>query len=164
MAIASRTTTERLLLVLTSALFTAGGVWMADSGESFGWIVAGFFGLCLLVAIVEPWFPKRDLSSDFRLVMTEEEIACEHPKRKRESIRWEDVNRIWYVTTSGGPWLPDEWLFFLGENGGCSFPTEAIGIDGIWNELKQRFDGFNYEPIIRGGTDDAKHLCWERSR
>ena len=163
MAIVTRTTTERLSLLLVSALFTAGGVWMGNSGESFGWLVAGFFGLCLLVATFEPWFPKRDVSCDFRLVMTEEEIACEHPRRKRESIRWEDVNRIWYVTTSAGPWLPDEWLFFIGESGGCSFPTEAIGIDGIWDELKQRFAGFNYEPIIRGGTDDAKHLCWERS-
>jgi len=30
--------------------------------------------------------------------------------------------------------------------------------------LKERFAGFDYKPIIHGGTDDAKHLCWERNR
>jgi len=163
MAIVSRIATDRLFALLISALFTAGGVWTIVSGDSFGWYVAGFFGLCLLVAVFEPWFPKPNLSCDYRLVITEDEVACEHARRKRESIRWEDVNRIWYVTTSNGPWFPDEWLLFLGENGGCSFPTEAIGFDGIWDELKQRFAGFDYEPLIRGGTDDAKYLCWERS-
>src|SRR5262245_65397636 len=163
MAIASRITTDRLFMLLVSALFTAGGVWMSVSADSSGWFVAWFFGLCLLVAIFEPWFPKPQASCDYRLVITEDEVACEHPKRKRESIRWENVNRIWYVTTSDGPWFPDEWLFFLGEDGGCSFPTEAIGIEGIWDELKQRFAGFDYKPIIHGGTDDAKYLCWQRS-
>ena len=163
MAIVSGMTTDRVFLLLVSALFTAGGVWMIVSGDSSGWFIAGFFGLCLLVAIFEPWFPKSQVTCDFRLVITKDDIACEHPKRKRESIRWQDVDRIWYVTTSTGPWLPDEWLFFIGESGGCSFPTEAIGIDGIWDELKQRFAGFDYGPIIRGGTDDVKYLCWQRS-
>jgi hypothetical protein len=163
MAIVSRTTRDRVFLLLVSVLFTAGGLWAAESGDSFGWFVAAFFGVCLFVAIFEPWFPKHDVSCDYRLVITNDEVACEHPQRRRESIRWDDVNRIWYVTTSAGPWLPGEWLFFIGESGGCSFPTEAIGIDVIWDELKQRFAGFDYGPIIRGGTDDAKHLCWQRT-
>jgi hypothetical protein len=36
---------KRLFTLLVSTLFTAGGLWMAASGESFGWYVAGFFGL-----------------------------------------------------------------------------------------------------------------------
>lgn len=154
----------RLFTLLVSVVFSAGGIWMIASGNSFGWFVAGFFGLCLLVAIFEPWFPKPHVSCDYRLLITNVEIACEHPKRKRESIRWEDVNRIWYVTTSDGPRFPDEWILLEGEHGGCSFPTEATGFDGIWDELKQRFPGFDYKPLIRGGTEDAKHLCWERQR
>src|SRR5215831_8316952 len=106
----------------------------------------GFFGLCLLVAVFEPWLPKPDVSCGYGLLITQEEVACEYLKRKRESIRWEDVNRIWYVTTSAGPWLPDEWLVFEGETGGCSFPTEAMGMDGLWDELKQRFAGFDSKP------------------
>ena len=68
------------------------------------------------------------------------------------------------MTTSDGPWLPDQWILLEGADGGCSFPTEAIGFDGIWEELTQRFVGFDYGPLIRGGTDDARHLCWERTR
>jgi len=154
----------RWLTLVGSTLFTAGGVWMISSGDSSGWFVAGFFGLCFLVAVFEPWFPKPWAVCQYRLLITEEDVACEHLKRQRESIRWEDVNRIWYVTTSDGPRLPDEWLILEGENGGCSFPTEAIGFKGIWDELKQRFVGFDYKPIILGGTNEAKHLCWERAR
>jgi hypothetical protein len=154
----------RLLTLGGSALFVAGGVWMITSGDSSGWFVAGFFGLCFLIAVFEPWFPKPWAACQYRLVITEDEVACEHPKRPRESIRWEDVNRIWYVTTSDGPRLPDEWLVLEGDLGGCSFPTEAKGFKGIWDELTQRFTGFDYGPMIRGGTDDAKHLCWERQR
>lgn len=153
----------RLFTLVVSALFVAIGVMAIASGNSDGWLIAGFFGLCLLVAIFEPWFSKRWVTCDYRLVMTKDEVACEHPRRQRESIRWEDVNRIWYVTTSDGPRLPDEWLLLEGDHGGCSFPTEAMGFDGMWDALEQRFAGFDYKPIIQGGTSDAKHLCWERT-
>lgn len=86
------------------------------------------------------------------------------PEKKARIDPVEGCERIWYVTTPDGPWLPDQWMLLEGENGGCSFPTEASGFDGIWDQLKQRFLGFDYQPLIRGGTDDAKHLCWERQR
>lgn len=154
----------RRFTLVGSALFMVGGGWMITSGESSGWFVAGFFGLCFLIAVFEPWFPRPWVACQYRLLISEDEVGCEHPERPRESIRWEDVNRIWYVTTSDGPRLPDEWLLLEGEHGGCSFPTEAIGFQGIWDELKQRFAEFDYKPIIQGGTNDAKHLCWERTR
>jgi hypothetical protein len=154
----------RLFTLIVSALFTAEGVWMIASGNSTGWGLAGFFGLCLLIAIFEPWFSRSQVSSEYRLLITQDEAACEHPKRPRESIRWEEVTRIWYVTTSDGPWYPDQWILLEGDNVGCSFPTEAIGFDAMWDVFKQRFAGFDYEPLIHGGTDDARHLCWERQR
>lgn len=154
----------RLFTFVVSLILVSIGVMAIASGNSDGWLIAGFFGLCLLVAIFEPWFSKPWVTCDYRLVMTKDKVACEHPRRQRESIRWEDVNRIWYVTTSDGPRLSDEWLLLEGDHGGCSFPTEAIGFDGIWAELKQRFAGFDYKPLIHGGTDEAKHLCWERNR
>ena len=152
----------RLFTLLVSTAFVVIGASMIASGDSSGWLVAGFFGLCLLVAVFEPWLSKLRVSCEYRLVITGDAIACEHSRRKRESIRWEEVNRIWHVTTSGGPWLPDEWLLLEGEKGGCSFPTEASGFDGIWDELKLRFPGFDYKPLIDGGTEDARQLCWER--
>ena len=153
----------RLFTLIVSALFVAIGAMAIADGNSEGWLIAGFFGLCFLIAVFEPWFPKPWAVCQYRLLITEDEVACEHPRRQRELIRWEDVNRIWYVTTSEGPQLPDEWLLLEGEHGGCLFPTEAIGFDGIWDELNQRFAGFDYKPLIHGGTDEAKHLCWERS-
>jgi hypothetical protein len=150
--------------MIVSAVFVALGVWFIASGDSFGWLLAGFFGLCLVIAILEPRLHRPKVSFDFRLLITDLEVACEHPKRKRESIRWDDVNRIWYLTTSEGPWIPDEWILFEGEHGGCSLPTEAAGIEGLWGELERRFPGFDFGPVIRGGTSEAKHLCWERRR
>jgi len=136
---------------------------MIASGDASGWFVAGFFSLCLLVFVFEPWLPKRQFSCEYRLVITTDEVACEPPKRPRESIRWEDVSRIWFVATSAGPRFPDHWLLLEGETGGCSFPTEAIGFKAIWDQLEQRFAGFDYGPMIDGGTDDARYLCWQRS-
>ena len=109
----------RAFTLIVSPLFTAGGVAMIVDGQRSGWLVAGFFGLCLLVALVEPWFPKPDVGSGYRLVITPDEMACEHPKRPREAIRWSDVTRIWYVTTSDGPRFPDEWILLEGEGGGA---------------------------------------------
>ena len=104
----------RRFTLIVSVVFSVGGIWMIASGNSSGWFVTGFFGLCLLVAIFEPWFPKPRIPCAYRVLITSAEIVCEHPKRMPESIRWEDVNRIWYVTTSDGPWLPDAWIVLEG--------------------------------------------------
>jgi hypothetical protein len=124
---------------------------MIRDGDSTGWLMTGFFALAILIAIFDPWLEKFRLQfSQYKLVITPDDVACEHRKRKRESIRWEDVNRVWYVTTDDGPWVPDEWFLFEGENGGCSFPTEANGMNAMWDELEQRFPGLDYKPIIQG--------------
>jgi hypothetical protein len=135
---------------------------MIASGRPAGWGAAVFFGLCLLAAIVEPWFPKSRASCEYTLRISQDQVVCKRPRRPPEAIPWADVERIWYVTTSDGPGLPDQWLLLEGERGACLFPTEAEGFDGIWDVLKQRFSGFDYEALIRGGTDDARYLCWER--
>jgi len=71
----------RLFTLVVSVLFVAIGVTAIVSGNSDGWLIAGFFGLCLLVAVFEPWFSKPWVTCDYRLVITNDEIACEHPKR-----------------------------------------------------------------------------------
>lgn len=152
----------RIFTIVVSAIFVAIGTMSIVSGDSDGWLIAGFFALTLLVGIFDPWFRKPWAGSGYRLLITEDEVACEHLERPRESIRWGDVIRIWYVTTSSGPWSPDEWLLFEGRSGGCSLPTEAKGIEAIWDELENRFPGFDYAPIIRGPTEEARSVCWER--
>jgi hypothetical protein len=155
------TALERILVLIAFTALTALGGWFIVSGRFSGLWVVGFFMLGLLFLIIEPWLPKPKVSPRYRLVITNNEIVCEYPKRT-ESIRWEDVARIWYITTSDGPWSPDEWLLFIGSAGYCSIPTEAAGFGCIWDELKQRFPDFDYEAIVKGGTDDAEYLCWER--
>jgi len=53
-------------MLIVSALFAVGGVWMIVDGDASGWYVEGFFGLCLLVAVFEPWLPKPDVSCGLR--------------------------------------------------------------------------------------------------
>jgi hypothetical protein len=156
----------RVFTLILSAVFVAIGIAAATTGDADGFLIAGFFGFCLLIALFEPWLPQARFESEYELVITEDELACVHrPRRRaREAIRWNAVERIWYVTTSKGPWVPDEWILLEGESGGCSFPTEARGMEGMWDELKQRFPDFDYGPLIRGGTEDARQLCWERQR
>lgn len=100
--------------------------------------------------------------SDYRAVVTDDGIACEHPKRAREFIRWADVREIAIRTTSDGPWLPDVWVLFVGESGGCSVPTEAADFGAVFESLK-RFHGFDFGCFLKGGTDDALHICWKKS-
>ena len=154
----------RVFTLVASLVFIVCGVWMITSGDRSGWLVGGFFLFCFLIAVFEDKLPKPWLAGPYRLLITSDAVACEHPRRKRESIRWDDVIRVWFVTTPAGPYMPDHWMLLEGESGGCSFPMEALGIDGIWDELKQRFAGFDYGPVIQGGTEYAKHLCWERQR
>jgi hypothetical protein len=99
--------------------------------------------------------------SDYRSIITEEGIACEHPRREREFIRWADVREIAIRTTSEGPWQPDVWVLFVGDTGGCSVPTEAAGFDAVFESLK-RFHGFDFGCFLKGGTDDALHVGWRR--
>ncbi len=152
----------RWFTAVVSVVFIGLGVMMIRDGDRTGWWMAGFFGLCLLVAVFDPWLPKPWLESEYRVVMTPEEIACLHRRRKRESIRWADIRKVWYVTTSTGPYLPDQWILLEGAEGGCSLPTEAKGFDAFMDGLEERFPGFDFGPMIEGGTTDARHLCWER--
>jgi hypothetical protein len=109
-----------------------------------------------------PGMTVREIPSGFRVIINDVEIACEHPRRKREAIRWDHIIRVWFVTTSDGPWRPDNWLVFEGSTNGCSIPTEAWGFEWIWDELRARFPGFEYSPIVKGGTEYARYLCWEK--
>jgi len=43
---------KNIFLLLISIIFTVGGIFMLMDGETFGWFVSGFFGICLIVAII----------------------------------------------------------------------------------------------------------------
>lgn len=98
----------------------------------------------------------------FTVIMTADELACEHPKRARESIRWDAIKEVRLVTTSEGPFLPDEWYVFMGDSGGCSIPSEARGFEALMTEFDTRFPGMDYEAIIKAGTSDAQKTIWKK--
>jgi predicted dehydrogenase len=50
---------------------------MVVSGDASGWLVAGFFGVCLLVAILEPWLPRPHLTCQYRVLITRDDVVCE---------------------------------------------------------------------------------------
>jgi hypothetical protein len=45
------------LLLLISLVFVVTGVWIVSSGDTKGLLVVGFFGICLLVAVIQ-FHPK----------------------------------------------------------------------------------------------------------
>ena len=98
----------------------------------------------------------------YTVIITDEEIACEHPKRTREHIRWDAITEVRLVTTTDGPWQPDMWYLFMGDSGGCSVPSEAKDFEKLWPEFKKRFAGLDYEAMITAGTSDAQKTLWKR--
>jgi hypothetical protein len=98
----------------------------------------------------------------YTVIISEDGIACEHPKRKRESIRWNQITEIRLVTTDEGPLQPDEWYLFLGNEIGCSVPSEAKGFDQLWDVFETRFPGLYYEEMIKAGTDNAQKTIWKK--
>ncbi|WDP92338.1 MAG: hypothetical protein HUN04_22490 [Desulfobacter sp.] len=98
----------------------------------------------------------------YTVIISEDGLACEHPKRKRESIRWNQITEIRLVTTDEGPLQPDEWYLFLGGEIGCSIPSEAKGFDQLWDVFKTRFPDINYEEIIKASTDNAEITLWKK--
>jgi hypothetical protein len=133
---------------------------------------------CLTVEWINrpPGTSPNYLPKGFAVVITADGLACEHPRRKRETIQWHDIQRIWFVTTSDGPCIPrqtpgvvipseitldDHWLVFEGLTGECSVPTEARGFDALVKEIELRLPTFDFMPIMKGGTNEAKYLCWD---
>ena len=89
----------RLFTLLVSTVFAAGGIWMIVGGDSFGWSVATFFGLCLLIAIFEPWLvrltklPKSNRSITFDSVG----FKCTQRKWRTEhsvAMGWDEIHTV----------------------------------------------------------------------
>lgn len=99
----------------------------------------------------------------YQVFVTDEAVSCTHPKRATELIRWDEIKEIRLVTTSDGPFSPDEWYLFVGDDGGCSVPSEAKGFDQLWDIFKTRFPGFDYQGIIQAGTSDEQRVLWKKS-
>jgi hypothetical protein len=98
----------------------------------------------------------------YTVTVTDNGIICEHPKRPKESIRWDDVIEIRLLTTSEGPHQPDMWFLFLGAEVGCSVPSETKGFEQVWEVFKQRFPGVDYGAILDAKTSDNQKTLWKK--
>lgn len=72
------------MLLLGSAAFVAAGVWMVREGRPFGWAAIGFFGLGILVGVVQL------LPGSSRLRIDAMGFSATHLFRTT-SVRWADV-------------------------------------------------------------------------
>ncbi|MCI0352484.1 MAG: hypothetical protein L0Z53_23955 [Acidobacteriales bacterium] len=77
------------LLVLCS-LFVAGGIWMGKSGEWPGYLIAGFFGLGIPVAIL------NSLPGASYLIIERDGLTMCNLFRKNRTL-WEDVDEFFVV-------------------------------------------------------------------
>ena len=101
---------------------------------------------------------------EYTVVMTRNGVACEHARRKREFVAWDEICEIRLVTTDDGPLLPDVWLMLVGRQGGCSAPQGVVGYDELYDRVS-RFSGFDFESVIAAAAciDNAEFICWRRS-
>jgi hypothetical protein len=99
----------------------------------------------------------------FIVIMTERGVACEHPRRKRECVEWDEINEIGILTTDEGPFAPDFWLLLIGDGKGVSVPQGAKRYEELYDRIS-RFPGFNYESVIKASvsTENARFICWKR--
>lgn len=108
---------------------------------------------------------KRKQPEDyFKIEINDEWITVEHPKRKKEVVRWNDIESIKMITTDDGPFLPDLWLALLSSDGGCLIPQGAKGYNEVY-EIVSEYSGFDFEKIIiaMGITQNAEFTVWKKN-
>jgi hypothetical protein len=79
------------LILLGCCIFVVIGIAMINSGEILGYLVAGFFGLCSVVAIVQL------LPGSSYLCLDSEGFICCSLFRKHK-VAWSDVDEFFVIT------------------------------------------------------------------
>lgn len=150
---------DKRFTLIVSVVLVFCGILGLTKGHLNGWIVIGWGLTCALIVLFKPMLDIPFEYNPYQLTITKDQITCTDPQGSRQSILWKDVNQIWSVAVFEGQ--HGKWISFVGDHSYCSIPTEAEGFEQIFDELKKRFPDFDYRPIIEGGADDARHLCWK---
>lgn len=82
----------------------------------------------------------------------------------RESISWDDLQRVGIRTIPDGPWEEDIFFLLEGTNGtGCAVPSGHPSADALMSKL-QVLPGFDNELFVEAmtTTDDGLFICWQR--
>jgi hypothetical protein len=100
---------------------------------------------------------------NFVITITDEIVKIEHPKRKTEMVKWNDIKEIIMLNTDDGPWLPDVWMGLIGDEGGCLIPLGAKGYDDVF-DIVSKYEGFDFESYIKSATctENAQFLVWKK--
>ena len=106
---------------------------------------------------------KSQPEDDFKVTVTDESITVEHPKRKTEKVKWNNITEIKLINTDTGPWLPDVWLALIGDNDACLIPQGAKGYDEVYEKVS-KYEDFNFENVIKSlsCTDNAEFKLWNK--
>ncbi len=110
----------------------------------------------------------RVLQPEASVIVTfdDENILCQKPKEKDESITWNKLDAVLIETTDEGPFVPDVFWLLLAKDmsSGCIIPQGATGENELLETMQKRLSGFNNEALIEamGSTDNRRFLIWER--
>ena len=105
----------------------------------------------------------KNPEDDFNVIITDEFIRVEHPRRKTEQILWKDINEIRFINTDEGPFVLDVWLALIGENSGCLVPQGAKGFDTVY-DIVSKYENFNFENVIKSMSCSSNEQfgLWKR--
>lgn len=107
---------------------------------------------------------KKQPEDYYEITISKEYVKVEHPNRKTEQIKWNDIEEIAIITTDEGPFLPDVWLILTGKTKGCSLPLGAPKFDDVYNAIS-KFEGFNFEEFIKsmGSAENKRFELWKKN-
>src|SRR5258706_9579823 len=99
----------------------------------------------------------------FLVTINNESVTVEHPQRKKEQVKWADIDSIKIITTDQGPIQPDVWLALLGSETGCLIPQVAKGYDEIYDTVS-KYEDFNFENVIKAMAQSITKNFWYGKR
>ena len=137
---------SNLFLIIGSAVFVVIGVLMLDDSDRSGWFVVGFFGLCLLVGLINA------LPAAAWLRIEEDGFTYASMFRKT-SYSWNDVEGFYPRSISGAKMLgvvmsesyradrPVQQRF-AGTTGGALPDTYGMDGEELANLMNERLDQY----------------------
>ena len=109
---------------------------------------------------------KKEIQPEdqYNVIITDESIKVEHPKRQTELVLWEDLHTVFLINTDQGPQLPDVWLTLVGDIGGCIIPQGCKGFEDVY-EIVSKFKGFNFDNFIASmsSAENGEFLLWTKN-
>jgi len=118
-------------------------------------------GLLRWLAVRFPDMPLHRVSS---LAVDEEGIRCIRRTGTRETVSWEQINRVLLRTTDKGPFDDDVFFVLETATGTLVIPQAVKGSYELLSYL-QRLPDFDNERVIEAMscTENREFLCWQRA-